>query len=393
MHSDDVVIIGAGIGGLTLALALQRAGIGVAIYEQVSELTEVGAGLTVASNGTAVLQHLGLGPAMRQFAMVPQRGAIMHYSTGQVLVDIPRGVTQMKKYGSPYCQMHRADLQQALLKLILANDPGCIHLEHTFVDLSQTASGVTAKFSNGRTANAGILVGCDGIKSTVRARLFGAEAPVFTGYVAWRGLVPMESLPDGLIDPDSAIFTGPGHFFTRYRVSAGRLLNYVATARTDEWADEGWTVPSTVAAVMQEFDAFHPDIKTIIAATPAEECFKWGIFDRPPLPAWTVGRATLLGDAAHPMTPFLGQGAVMALEDAMVFARAVQAANTTIDGLHDYEIARRARTAFVFEESRLSGEQLTSFNPDAYDAEVHRNEESLDLAAYNAVTVPIQPSA
>jgi len=390
MHDTDVLIVGGGIGGLTLALALQQAGIRVAIYEQVSELTEVGAGLTVASNGTAVLEHLGLGPAIREFAMIPKRGAIKHYSTGQDLVDIPRGDTQIKRYGTPYCQMHRADLQQALLKAILANDPDCIHLEHTFVDLSQTDSEVKARFSNGNIVSAAILVGCDGIKSTVRTRLFGAEDPDFTGYVAWRGLVPMDSLPEGLLDPDSAIFTGPGHFFTRYRVSAGKLLNYVATARTDDWADEGWTVPSTVDTVMQEFDAFHDDIKTIIAATPADECFKWGIFDRDPLPEWTIGRATLLGDAAHPMTPFLGQGAVMALEDAMVFVRALQNADSMIDGIRRYENTRRERTAFVFAESRLSGEQLTSFNPEAYNSDVHRNEESLDLAAYNAVTVPIQ---
>ena len=389
MHDTDILIIGGGIGGLTLALALQQAGIRVAIYEQVAELTEVGAGLTVASNGMAVLQHLGLGPALQKFAMIPKRGAIKHYSSGEDLVDIPRGDTQIKKYGAPYCQMHRADLQQALLNSITANDPDCIHLEHSFVDLSQTESAVTATFSNGNIVRAAILVGCDGIRSTVRARLFGAGEPSFTGYVAWRGLVPMESLPEGLVDPDSAIFTGPGHFFTRYRVSAGRLLNYVATARTDEWAEEGWTVPSTVDTVMKEFDAFHPDIKTIIAATPADECFKWGIFDRDPLARWTVGRATLLGDAAHPMTPFLGQGAVMALEDAMIFARALQAAGSMNDGIRRYEEARRERTAFVFAESRLSGEQLTSFNPDAYDSDVHRNEETLDLAAYNAVTVPI----
>jgi salicylate hydroxylase len=389
MQDTDVLIVGGGIGGLTLALALQEAGVRVAIFEQTPELTEVGAGLTVASNGTAVLQHLGLGTAMQEFAMIPKRGAIKHYSTGEDLVVIPRGDTQIKKYGAPYCQMHRADLQQALLRSILANDPDCIHLEHSFVDLSQTDSEITAKFSNGETVSGEILVGCDGIRSTVRTRLFGAEEPGFTGYVAWRGLVPMESLPDGLIEPDSAIFTGPGHFFTRYRVSAGRLLNYVATARTDDWAEEGWTVPSTVDAVMQEFGAFHPDIKTIIAATPSDECFKWGIFDRDPLPSWTVGRATLLGDAAHPMTPFLGQGAVMALEDAMVFARTLQTASSMTDGIRRYENARRDRTAFVFAESRLSGEQLTSFNPDDYNSDVHRNEETLDLAAYNAVTVPI----
>jgi salicylate hydroxylase len=389
MQDTDILIVGAGIGGLTLALALQQAGIRVAIYEQAAELTEVGAGLTVASNGTAVLHHLGLGPAMQEFAMVPKRGAIKHYSSGKDIVDIPRGDTQIKKYGAPYCQMHRADLQQALLKAILANDPNCIHLEHVFVDLEQTHSDVTAIFSNGNTVRAAILVGCDGIKSTVRARLFGEEDPRFSGYVAWRGLVPMESLPAGLIDPDSAIFKGPGHFFTRYRVSAGRLLNYVATARTDEWADEGWTVPSTVDTIIREFDAFHPDIKTIIAATPAEECFKWGIFDRDPLPRWTMGRATLLGDAAHPMTPFLGQGAVMALEDAMIFARALKAADTLISGVRCYENARKERTAFVFAESRISGEQLTSFNSDAYESDAYRNEETLDLAAYNAVTAPL----
>jgi salicylate hydroxylase len=384
-----VLIAGAGIGGLTTALALQRAGIRVSVYEQAPVLGEVGAGLTLASNASRILQHLGLGAVLQDLAVVPARGAVKHYRTGKTLVDIPRGATQVERFGAPYCQIHRNDLHQALVAAVQSADPGCLHLGCTLEDFGQDARAVTALFSNGRTARGDLLVGCDGIRSTVRARLFGTEDPRFTGYVAWRGLVPMERLSASLVVPDSAVWIGPGHFLTRYKIRRGELLNYIAIARTNGWVEEGWSVRSTVDALLAEFRDFEPTARSILMATPPDQCFRWGIFDRDPLPVWSTGRVTLLGDAAHPTTPFLGQGAAMALEDALVLARAIVAAGSVAEALARYEKARVTRANGVLVASRENGLNLTTADPDRYDEQTHRNEESLGLASYDAVSVPV----
>lgn len=389
MRDLHVLIVGAGIGGLTTALALQKAGIRVSIYEQASALAEVGAGLTVASNGSLVLQHLGLRAVLEDLAVVPGHGAVKHYRTGKTLVDIPRGATQIERFGAPYCQIHRNDLHQALVAAVRSADSNCLHLNCTLEDFGQDTNGVTALFNKSRTARADLLVGCDGIRSTVRARLFGTEEPRFTGYVAWRGLIPMERMTEAMIVPDSAVWIGPGHFLTRYKIRRGELLNYVGIARTNSWVEEGWSVRSTVETLLAEFRDFEPVARSILMATPPDQCFKWGLFDRDPLPTWTSGRVTLLGDAAHPITPFLGQGAVMALEDALLFARAVVAASSVSEALARYEKARVSRANHVLLASRENGVHLTTTDPDCYDAETHRNEESLDLASYNAVTTPV----
>lgn len=389
MQQLHVLIAGAGIGGLTTALALQRAGIRVSVYEQATALGEVGAGLTLASNATRILQHLGLGAVLDDLAVIPERGAVKHFRTGRVLVDIPRGATQIERFGSPYCQIHRNDLHQALVAAVQSADRGCLHLGHAIEDFGQDGESVTALFGNGRTARGDLLVGCDGIRSSVRARLFGSEDPRFTGYVAWRGLVPMERLTASLVVPDSAVWIGPGHFLTRYKIRRGELLNYIAIARTNAWVEESWSVRSTVDALLAEFRDFEPTARSILMATPPDQCFKWGIFDRDPLPVWSTGRVTLLGDAAHPTTPFLGQGAAMALEDALVLARAITAASNVTEALARYEQARVARANGVLVASRENGINLTTTDPDRYDAASHRNEESLDLASYNAVTAPV----
>ncbi len=389
MRDIHVLIAGAGIGGLTTALALQQAGCRVSVYEQAPVLREVGAGLTLASNGSRILQHLGLGAVLADLAVIPARGAVKHYRTGRTLVDIPRGTTQLERFGAPYCQIHRNDLHQALVAAVQSADRGCLHLGFTLEDFGQDAHGVTALFGNGQTARGDILVGGDGIRSTVRARLFGAEDPRFTGYVAWRGLVPMERLSASLVVPDSAVWIGPGHFLTRYKIRRGELLNYIAIARTNNWVEEGWSVRSTVDALLAEFRDFEPAARSILMATPPDQCFKWGIFDRDALPVWSTGRVTLLGDAAHPTTPFLGQGAAMALEDGMVLARAIAAAGSVGEALARYEKARVVRANGVLVASRENGLNLTTTDPDRYDGESHRNEESLDLASYDAVTVPI----
>lgn len=389
MKDLHVLVAGAGIGGLTTALALQRAGVRVSVYEQAPVLGEVGAGLTLASNATRILRHLGLGAVLEDLAVVPARGAVKHFRTGKTLVDIPRGATQVERFGAPYCQIHRNDLHQALVAAVQGADPDCLHLGCTLEDFGQDARVVTAVFANGQSARGDLLVGCDGIRSTVRARLFGTEDPRFTGYVAWRGLVPMERLSAALVVPDSAVWIGPGHFLTRYKIRRGELLNYIAIARTNGWVEESWSVRSTVDALLAEFRDFEPTARSILMATPPDQCFKWGIFDRDPLPVWSTGRVTLLGDAAHPTTPFLGQGAAMALEDGLVLARAVAASGSVAEALARYEKARVTRANGVLVASRENGLNLTTTDPDRYDEQTHRNEESLDLAGYDAVNVTV----
>jgi salicylate hydroxylase len=384
-----VIVIGGGIGGLTAALALQRAGMAVQVFEKARELTEVGAGVTITPNGSRVLDHLLGADTMATVAWRPRGGAIKHYRTGEVLVATNTGQRIEAEYGAAYAQAHRADLHGALAAAVRATDPDAIHLGCSFSGLTEDGDGITARFADGRSATGDILVGADGIRSTVRTTLWGDDTVNFTGYIAWRGLVPLADLPSGLVEPDSAAFAGPGRTFTRYRVRQGTLVNYVAFSRRDEWAEEGWSVPADVAEVQAEFADFCPEVQAVLAATPGATCFRWGLFDRDPLPRWTRGRATLLGDAAHPMTPFLAQGAVMAIEDGLVLARALAAARDWREGLERYESARRERGTMVMRESHVNARRMYTRDPDRYSGASHVNAESLGLYAYNALEVPV----
>ncbi len=384
-----VIVVGAGLGGLTATLALQRAGFRVSVYEQAAELGEVGAGVTITPNGAHVLNHLLGEEIMSRVARTPAAGAIKHYGTGAILVETNRGDRMRERYGAPYCQAHRADLHGALTDAVRARDPDCIHTGCSFVALAETVRGITATFGKGLSATGDVLIGCDGIRSAVRRALWGEEQVTFTGYIAWRGLVPMDRLDPAVIVPDSASFAGPARTFARYKVRNGTLVNYAAFSKRDEWAEESWSVHSEIAELQREFSDFAPEVQSIIAATPPERCFKWGLFDREPLSQWTRGRATLLGDAAHPMTPFLAQGAVMAIEDGMILARAMQASGSWEEGLARYEAARRERGTFVMRESHVNARRMYSRDPDNYSGSSHRTAESLGLYAYNPLTVPV----
>lgn len=389
MKDLHIIIVGAGLGGLTATLALLKAGFRVSAFEQAAELGEVGAGVTITPNGVHVLNHLLGQEVMGHVARTPEAGAIKHYRTGEILVETNRGNRMQEQYGAPYCQAHRADLHGALADAVRAIDPDCIHTGCSFGTVTETADGVTATFRNGRSASGDVLVGSDGIRSAVRRALWGEEQVSFTGYIAWRGLVPMERLDPAVIVPDSASFAGPARTFARYKVRQGTLVNYAAFSKRDEWAEESWSVHSEIAELQREFSDFAPEVQSIIAATPPERCFKWGLFDREPLAQWTRGRATLLGDAAHPMTPFLAQGAVMAIEDGMVLARAFEAAADWREGLERYETARRERGAFVMRESHVNARRMYSRDPDNYSSSSHKTAESLGLYAYNPLTAPV----
>jgi salicylate hydroxylase len=388
---DDLhaLIIGAGIGGLTAALALQRAGFKVSVYEQVPEPGEVGAGVTITPNACHALNYLLGEELVRHICHVPASGAMKHFETGATLVDTQRGDLPRKQYGADYCQAHRADLHEALANAVRRNDPDAVHVDSRFTGLKESGPSITAVFANGRTASGDILVGCDGIRSAVREALWGADEAQFTGYIAWRGLVPTAGLDPAWLTPDSAGFAGRGRTFTRYKVRQGTLYNFVAFARREHWEAESWSERADIAEVLEEFHDFAPEVQAILRAVPPGQCFKWGLFDRPPLERWTKGRATLLGDAGHPMTPFLAQGAAMAIEDGLILARAVSAAADWREALTRYENARRERGTFVMLESHVNAKRIYSRDPDKLDGKSHRNAESLGLYAYNPVTVAV----
>jgi salicylate hydroxylase len=391
MIRDDIAIIGGGIGGLTAALALQRAGFAVRVYEQAPQLTEVGAGISLSPTAVHGLNHLGLRNTLVREAYAPEDQAVRHFRDGRPLVKINRGRSLLEQYGERYYLIHRADLHDALAAAVRANDSSAIVLNHRLKSLEQRGERVHLEFEEGVRADAGVAIGADGSRSIVRHHLFGAGAPQFTGYIAWRGLVPMDKVPPGVLNPPSGVFVGPRHLVNRYPVRRGTLLNFVAFAERNAWTDEGWSIRSTIEELLTEFTGWHEDVLAFMRHTPPEQLFKWGLFDREPLEQWTRGRITLLGDAAHPVLPFLGHGAVLAIEDGVVLARALSECDAPTDALQRYEQARRPRATFVVLSSREAGKQFHHANPDNYGERSggRSADEGLGLFAYNPVTAAI----
>ena len=383
-----VVIVGAGMGGMTAALALQQAGIPVSVYEQAPELGEVGAGLTLAPNATCVYKHLGLEDALRDVGVAPQYSAVRHYETGEQLVSRERRDTLQEEYGSPYIQIHRADLHDALAEQVSNNDADCVHLDHSFERFEQNGAGVTVHFANGARVEADALIGADGVRSEVRAQMFDPAPPKFTGHVAWRGLVPVKDLAEPPT-PDSGISIGPRRLFTRYYVRRRELINVVAFARKDGWEVESWSEHADMEELFEVFSGWNDEVTTLLHAMPHELCFKWALLGRDPLDSWIQGRVALLGDAAHPMLPFLGMGAATAIEDGLVLARAFAAADGPLEALTRYDAARRPRGNFIMEESAKRVSQLQGDHPESYTSDSERNEESLGLFAYDAGTAEV----
>lgn len=388
IRKSEMMIVGAGIGGLAAALALQRAGHVVRVYEQADALGEVGAGLSISPNGALGLSALGVGDEFRRVAYAPDYQVVRHFRTGKILAQVPRGQRLEERYGERYYVVHRADLHTVLAKAVLTNDPQAIHTGHRFVDLHQDEQGVAVRFESGAWQRAACLIGADGVRSRIRSTLFGAEQVKFTGYVAWRGLVPMEKVPRAALDPPSQVFIGPGHLVNRYPVRDGKLLNFVAFAERSGWIEEGWSIPADKLELASEFGGWHPFVTDIIANAPEENLFKWALCARSPLMRWTSGRTALLGDAAHPILPYLGQGAVLAIEDAVLLGRAFASSDDIPQALARYESARVGRARFVVERSTLQAPRFQGPDPDSFHHEVPVDE-ALGLFDYNPATVPV----
>lgn len=358
--SDTVVVIGGGIGGLTTALALLKRGIDVEVYEQAARLGEVGAGIQISPNGTRVLFALGLEEALRGIQVLPLRKEIRHWRTGKTWNWYNLGATSAHRYGSPHVLLHRGDLHGILVDALRRLKPDAIHLSKCCIGVTQVDDHVDVRFESGETVSAAFVIGADGIHSKVREQLFGPSRPEFTGCVAWRAVVPMPRLPADVATMVSTNWLGPRGHVLYYPIRGGELLNFLAVVERDDWQVESWTVQGTTSELANDFPGWHPDVQAIIRNI--DTPFKWALMVRGPMPQWSKGRITLLGDACHPTLPFLGQGGVMAIEDSYVVAACLKKhfADPAVATAR-YEDIRRERTAAVVRKSHENRKQ--AFNP------------------------------
>lgn len=382
MTGQRITIAGGGIGGTTAAAALAQAGYAVTLLESAPQFGEVGAGVTLAPNAMRGMDFIGVMERVASAGVEPHRQRIQHWQDDRALFTMERANAR-EQYGAPYVYIHRADLHAILVDA--AREAGVILRPGAAVVGSD---GSTAILANGERVDGDLLVGCDGVKSVIRQQ-FEAKPPHFTGHVAWRATVKVDAALRGVTDYPG-IHIGPGRMITRYPVRGGTLLNLVFFARQSGWEEDGWTIASAPGDLAATYAGWSPDCMAMIAAVEAVPHFKWAINARTPLESWVLDDCvTLLGDAAHGMTPFLGQGAACAIEDAVVLARALAASDDIATGLSRYVAARHERTSFIQLESNANADRMQGEDTDLFGLSKLRNEETLGLFDYDCCTVAV----
>jgi salicylate hydroxylase len=380
-----VAVVGAGIGGLAVALFLRRAGLDVAIYEQAAELAEVGAGIVVAPNMVRLLDSLQLADDLAAVAVrLEAAWEFRRWRDGRVLFVQPMGDECVRLYGAPCYVAHRADLV-ALLRRPLPRE--LLHLDHRCVavhdDEHEVALTFTHRAGGTTTVAADVVIGADGIHSAVRPMVTTEVVPRFSKLCAFRCLVPADKAPALALRPVQTLWLGPGHHFVHYPISSGRWINIVAFAPAGSWRTESWSAEGELEDLRAEFAPWDARLDQLI--TSATSTKRWAIYDRDPLAHWTRGRVTLLGDAAHAMLPFFAQGAAQAVEDAAVLANCLRDADraTVPQALLHYEQIRRPRTTRVQLMSRgreIQNHLADGSEQEARDAELANGQPLLDNA-------------
>ncbi len=311
----------------------------------------LGPAIQVSPNATRILHRLGLEEPLRRFGVRPVAGTIRRWDDGRIISRQPLADACERNFGAPYYHFHRAELLDLLSAAVAS---GVIHLNHRFVGLTQRDDRVEVRFHNDVIVEADLVIGADGIHSAVREAIIGRDLPHFSGHVAYRGLIPAARVAQLGLEVEASSWWGPDHHFVHYFVGAGaRYLNWVA-ATPSEWRLESWTAKGEVADALKEFEGWHPKVRAMIASVDTTN--RWALYDRDPLPRWTVGRVTLLGDAAHPMLPYMAQGAVQSIEDAAVLAKCLTHDEHAVDSaLRRYEDVRKPRATRCQEGSRRNG--------------------------------------
>jgi salicylate hydroxylase len=341
-----IAIIGAGIAGLTTALALERVGLSCRVYEQAVELAEVGAGLQLAPNAVRELRRLGLGAALDEVAVRPAAIEMRRWDDGELIMSTPLAGCE-QRYGAPYLTVHRAGLHGCLFASLPS---GTVRLGSRLAGLVERPDRVELRFADGHTADVDVVVGADGIHSVARELLVRDQSR-FSGQTIYRGLVPAVKVPDLAEDPKVRLWLGPDQHCVSYPVSGGAWISFGATTPADGWDTESWTAAGQVEDVVRAYRGWHPRVMALLSA--AGPVRRWALHDRDAIERWSTDRLTLAGDAAHPMLPFLAQGANQAVEDAVVLADCLsRSAGAVSPALRRYQELRSARTAEVQRRSR-----------------------------------------
>jgi salicylate hydroxylase/6-hydroxynicotinate 3-monooxygenase len=351
MTKLSVAIVGAGIGGLAAAACLRRIGIDVTIYEQAQRFVRVGAGIQQSPNAVRVLRRLGLEPQLRAIAFQPASALNRQSDTGELLWERAMGAASEERYGAPYLVLHRGDLHAVLASAV---PDEVIQRGRKLAGLAQQGSTVRLDFTDGSQAEAHVVIGADGVHSVVRESILGKERPEFTGRVAYRTVFPAALLNGAAID-DQAKWWGPDRHIVMYYVNPQRSEVYFVTSTPEpDFTQESWSTTGDMATLRDAYRDFHPAVRAVLEAAPSAH--KWALVVRDPLPRWTDGRIALLGDACHPMTPYMAQGAGTSIEDAAILSRCLEGVDP--DGvaaaLRRYEATRKPRASEIQALSRAN---------------------------------------
>lgn len=365
-----ILISGGGIAGLAAALALSQDGHEVILFEQAKAIEEVGAGLQVSPNGMKVLKALGVDQKVIEAGFEPEGIELRMGQSGRVIFDIPLADQSVERWGAPYVHIHRADLLNVLLEKANETPNIEIRLEHRVEQIEARGDSVEIGFSNGHRETGDLLIGADGIHSAVREHIIGPDKPRFTGCLAWRGVIETSRLGTRKPPPTACAWVGKGAHMVTYYLRGGELVNLVGVVERSDWKTESWSEQGTREDFLSDFRGWHPILQELIHK--GDEFFQWALFDRSPLPKWVEGRMALMGDACHPMLPFLAQGAVMALEDAYVLADSLRKNSDISAALLAYQNKRIPRATQVQAQSRRNAgtfhrrnplSQLTTYGP------------------------------
>lgn len=351
-----VLIAGAGIGGLTAALALLQRGFDVDVYEQAPELMEFGAGVQLAANGTRLLISLGLEEQLKRVVCEAAGKEVRIWNSGQAFKLFDLGEDSVRRFGAPYWFIHRGDLHTVLKDAVLALKPDAIHTSARVTGYSESNARVTLEIADGRRPQGDVLVGADGVHSRLRQQMFDPSASEFMGIIAWRGLAPRAALSPDLQRMVGTNWVGPGGHVITYPIHSGEWLNFVGFGEREDWRQESWNEKGTKEECAADFQHWNPLVHEIISKV--DQPYKWALVSRAPLQTWSKGHATLLGDACHPTLPFLAQGAIMALEDSIVLARCLDEVADIGEALQRYQNARVERATKIVNGSNETGRRF-----------------------------------
>ena len=374
-RTTRVAVIGAGLGGMTVAGLLQRHGFPVNVYEQAPAFSRIGAGIHLSSNVMLVMRHLGIETTLSDIALHPDAFVSRQWDTGEILFELPFDPASEARYGAAYINVHRGDLHSVLESALV---PGTIAFGKKLSRIDSSPSAVRLFFEDGSQAEADLVIGADGLNSKVRDHLLGPEKPHYTGHIAHRAIFPA-TLLNGLPIRACTKWWGPGHHILVYYMTQAREEVYIVTsAPQQEWTSSAAFVPCDRGELVTTFDGYHAELRQVVKA--ATEITKWPIFDREPVERWSGDRIVLLGDACHPMRPYMAAGAAMAIEDAGILARCIAEIGSADAGesFAWYEANRKPRVRKVQQISMVNTWLRTPVDPEWF-------------FRYDACVVPLEP--